>query len=236
MDRQRYTLYLDETGDRGLVKFDRRYPVLGLCGVIVEDDAYRGEVVPALDAFKVSWFGTAQLTLHYSTIMKRVGPYVIFRDGARLHAFEQDFAALVSRLPLSVLAAVINKSEYTLEAARVPSKDPTWPSDLYYVAVDFVVERFVEFLEHRKGTAGGFVAEARAHGGRLDQELVAHYARRRLVPTQFYSAERFAVLPPAIEIRTKDDRVAGLELADLLAPQIASRVLGHDEARLLIVS
>lgn len=39
--RRSHTLYLDETGDRGLVNFNPRYPVLGLCGVIVEDEVYR---------------------------------------------------------------------------------------------------------------------------------------------------------------------------------------------------
>src|SRR5580765_4071021 len=100
--KRSYTLYLDETGDRGLVNFNPQYPVLGLCGCIVDDEAYHSDVVPALDAFKSRWFGTAALTLHYSTIMKKVGPYVIFRDGARLYSFEQDLAALVAQLPLTV--------------------------------------------------------------------------------------------------------------------------------------
>jgi hypothetical protein len=36
---QRYTLYIDETGDRGIVTFQPTYPVLGLCGCIIEDTA-----------------------------------------------------------------------------------------------------------------------------------------------------------------------------------------------------
>ncbi len=69
----RYTLYVDETGDRGIARFQPTFPVLGLCGCIVEDEAYHGVVVPALNAFKESWFGDASITLHYSSIMKRSG-------------------------------------------------------------------------------------------------------------------------------------------------------------------
>ena len=232
MESASYSLYLDETGDRGLLNFNPQYPVLGLCGVVIDDKAYRSDIVPALDALKIATFGTAQLTLHYSAIMKKSGPYALFRDAARLHAFERDLANLVSRLPIAVVAAVINKQEYVNLAVPRPPKDPTWPRDLYLLAADFVVERFVELLEQRQGIGGRFVAEAR--GRREDDQLRAHYLSTLQKPTQFYSPERFSILPGEIEFKTKDDRVAGLEIADLFAPQIATRTLRADDARLLI--
>src|SRR5688572_9311429 len=133
-----------------------------------------------------------------------------------MHAFEQDFAALVASLPITVLASVINKQEYaanTVAAAR-PPKDPTWPLDLYHIAFDFILERFVELLEQRRGAGTIVIAEAR--GKKEDRQLSEHYHRRRVTPTQFYSAERFALLPERLEFRQKSDQVAGLELADLL--------------------
>ncbi|MCC6179163.1 MAG: hypothetical protein IT305_27965 [Chloroflexi bacterium] len=151
-----------------------------------------------------------------------------------MYAFERDFATLVSRLPITVLAAVINKQEYandTAAAAR-PPKDPTWPLDLYHIAFDFILERFVAFLEQQSGAGTIVIAEAR--GKKEDRQLSEHYHYRRVTPTQFYSAERFALLPDRLEFRGKDDQVAGLELADMLAPQIASCTLGHDETRLLV--
>jgi len=213
--------------------------VLGLCAVIVDELEYRDEVAPAVEALKRTWFGTADLTLHYSAVMKKSGPYAIFKDKGRLFAFEQDIADLIARLPLTVLATIINKSEYTLEAAARPALDPTWPTDLYHVAVDSVLERFVEFLEQRGGTGSALVAEARsprkAGEGREDRLLRAHYEGRLDVPTRFFTRERFAaVLPPTVDFRTKSDRVAGLELADLLAPQIATRTLRQIDDRLLI--
>ena len=234
MNQCSYTLYLDETGDRGLVNFNPQYPVLGLCACIVDDRVYEPEVVAPLDAFKIRWFGTARLTLRYSAIMKRTGPYLVLAKPDRMYAFEREFAALVASLPITVLASVINKQEYAADtvAAVRPPKDPTWPRDLYHVAFDFILERFVEFLEQRRGVGTIVIAEAR--GKREDRQLSEHYYNRRTTPTQFYSTERFALLPGRLEFRGKSDQVAGLELADLLGPQIASCTLGYDAGRLLV--
>ncbi|MCC6176240.1 MAG: hypothetical protein IT305_13115 [Chloroflexi bacterium] len=84
MDQRFYTLYLDETGDRGLVKFNPQYPCLGLSACIIDDQLYQNAVVAALDAFKVHWFGTAALTLRYSTVVKRTGPYNVLASREKM--------------------------------------------------------------------------------------------------------------------------------------------------------
>ncbi|MBI4495140.1 MAG: DUF3800 domain-containing protein [Chloroflexi bacterium] len=226
VSQPRFTLYLDETGEPGLVNIDPVYPVLCLCGCIIEDEAYRSAVIPALDGLKTEWFGTAQLTLHYSEIMKRSGPYVIFRDPARLYTFELGLAALIQRLPLVILAASIHKTEYRQQYGVAEPAGPSLPLDLYLLAVDFVIERLTGFLEQQRGIASAIVVEAR--GKRENRLLAQHYAERLKSGTQFYSSERFNVLPRALSLKSKADRVAGLEVADLLAPPIATRTLRAD--------
>jgi hypothetical protein len=136
----------------------------------------------------------------------------------------------VSQLPIVVVASAISKQECKerFESPRRRPSDPTWPLDLYHLAMDFVLERSVEFLEQQRGDGTGVVAEAR--GKREDRQLREHYERRRMTPTQFYSAERFALLPERLEFRDKNVQVALVELADLMAPRIASRTLGRDES------
>jgi len=228
----RYLLFVDETGDRGIARFDQSYPVLGLCGCIVEESVYRSVVVPALDAFKIAWFGHVGLTLHYSAIAKRSGAYAVLQTPDRMYAFERSLATLFETLPILVIAAVIDKRAYRARLAEIHERDATLPRDLYLMAADFVLERFVEVLEQQRAGAAAVVAESR--GRREDAELRGHYARRREEGTQFYSAERFAMLPVEISFRTKDDRVAGLELADPLAPPIATRTIREDAERSLL--
>ena len=149
-----------------------------------------------------------------------------------MYEFERSLASLVASLPIAIVAAVLDKRAYSANVQEIHERDATLPRDLYFMSLDFVLERFVEVLEQRRAEAGGVVMEAR--GRREDEQLANHYHQRRIDGTQFYSSERFAALPSRPQFRTKHDRVAGLELADLLAPPIATRTIRDEtETRLL---
>ena len=219
-----YTLYLDETGDQGLLSFNPAYPVLALCGVAVDDTDYATDVVPRIDAFKVQQFGNAAVQLHYRAMAQRAGPFKMLADPGRAWAFEQSLAALLDGLPMTVFGAAIDKNAYVAQHGRTRPIDRFLPGNLYLVSLDFVLERFVRFLEERGTAVGQVVAEAR--GRQEDAEVAAENGELLQRGTQFVSAERFRrVLAPGIRFAEKRERIAGLELADLCAAPIATQVL-----------
>jgi Protein of unknown function (DUF3800) len=219
-----YTLYLDESGDRGLVSVNRDYPVLALCGVAIEDSLYSRVVLPRLDTFKVDQFGSASVRLHYRAFTQHAGAFRKLADPAEAWAFENALAGFIDAIDATLFCAVIRKNEYLRRYGPTRPVDAYLPVDLYLMALDFVLERIVKFLEELDLSQGTVIAEAR--GKREDEQVRAEYRELRHRGTQFVSAERFTrVLAPDLEFRTKNQGVAGLEIADVCAAPIATKVL-----------
>jgi len=65
----KYCLYIDESGDHGLVNLDANFPVFLLCGMLVAEDSYvamRDEV----NTIKRSFWGNKTVILHSRDIRK----------------------------------------------------------------------------------------------------------------------------------------------------------------------
>jgi hypothetical protein len=219
-----YTLYLDESGDHGIMKLHLDYPVLARCGIAVAQTYDAQRLGPAVDEFKVEHFGTASIGLHYRALAQKAGPFRFLQDGARAWAFEQAMGRFVAGLDVGVFGAVVNKREYVAQHGRTRPVDAYLPHNLYHMALDFVLERFLKFLEERGATPGRVVAESR--GAKEDAELTAEYEELQVRGTQFVAAERFRrMLVPEMEFADKKAGLAGLELADLCAAPMATQVL-----------
>ncbi len=220
----RWAIYLDESGDHGLLRINQDYPVLALCGVAIEDHTYAQFVLPRLDAFKVEHFGSASVPFHYRAFAQRAGPFKKLAEPGEAWAFENALANLIAELDLTIFCAVIRKNEYVRSYGPTRPVDRYLPVDLYLVALDFLLERVVKCLEDRQSTTGEVIAEAR---GRREDELVgAEYQQLLDRGTQFVSSERFRrVLNPDLQFSRKNEGIGGLELADLCAAPIATRIL-----------
>lgn len=223
-DAGRYTLYLDESGDHGLFNFNPSYPVLALCGVAAENSYYSRTLLPYVDRFKVDQIGSASYRLHYRAMAQKAGPYRFLADSVRAWTFEQALAGLISDLEVAVFCAVIVKDEYLARYGPTRPVDQYLPTNLYLMALDFVLERFVKYLEERGPSQGNVLAEAR--GRREDEEVHAEYSQLLQTGTQFVSGERFRrALGPDLRFADKNEGVAGLELADICAPAVATQIL-----------
>jgi len=217
-------VFLDESGDHGLVSINRDYPVLALCGVVVEDDYYSRAVLPRLDAFKVDQFGSARVQLHYRAFTQKAGPFKKLADPAEAFAFENALASLIGGLDATIFGAVIKKADYLERYGPTRPVDQYLPADLYLMALDFLLERVVKCLEERQTARGTVIAEAR--GRREDEQVRAEYRELLERGTQFVSGERFTrVLEPDLGFSRKKDGVGGAELADVCAAPIATKIL-----------
>ncbi len=228
----KYTLYLDESGDHGLLTVNPQYSVLALCGIAIEDDYYHGTLLPRVDQFKVNEIGSAAVQLHYRALAQRAGPFKFLSAPERAWRFEQALAHLLCDLDITVFCAVIDKKEYLARYGPTRPVDRYLPTNLYLMALDFVLERFVRFLEECAARsvaqgiriAGKVIAEER--GRHEDAQVAAEYAELRRLGTQFVSGERFRrVLQEDLRFARKSERISGLEFADVCAAPIATQVL-----------
>jgi hypothetical protein len=219
-----YTLYLDESGDHGLIPFNPDYPVFVLCGLLVEDATYTRTIVPALDAFKVEHFGTANLQFHYRSFVQSAGAFRKLADREVAWSFEKALAGLIRSLDVTAFCSAIRKAEYLARYGPTRPVDEYLPTDLYLMAFDFLLERVVKCLEERGASQGRLIAEAR--GRREDRLLEAEYAELLAHGTQFVSGERFrSALAGEMHFEQKRAALAGLELADICAAPTGAKVL-----------
>ena len=212
-----YTLYLDESGDWGYPNYDANYPILCLCGCIIDDDYYQGKVVPTVRQIKRREF-RKDVVLHRYKIQHRTGDFAVLRTREKLDAFVTEFSSYVSSQELTFLLSAIDKADYrrTYGTKRV---DPYLPMDIYSIVLTFTLERFVLFLGELK-SRGQVVAESR--GTTEDQAVQYWYSLILRNGTQFIQGWQFRqVLPTAVVFRRKQENIVGLQLADWVARPMA---------------
>lgn len=91
---------------------------------------------------------------------------------------------------LTVFCAVINKPAYMQRYGPTRPVDQFLPTNLYAMALDFVLERFVKFLEAQDSSAGSILAESR--GRAEDAQVGAEYQELLSRGNPFLPGERFS--------------------------------------------
>jgi hypothetical protein len=107
-----YIVFVDESGDHGLVSIDPNYPVFVLAFCIFEKRTYARELVPAMLDFKFKHFGHDQVVLHEHEIRKNKEPFLFLRDAAKRGPFMADLDGLVAGADFTLVASAINKREH----------------------------------------------------------------------------------------------------------------------------
>lgn len=207
-------MYIDESGDhtyRKIVDLGTRY--LGLTALVVLKQRYDADIQPALEALKRKHFKydpDHPVILHASDIQKMKGPFGVLQDQARRELWADDIVAFYQGLPAQVFTVVIDKDAHKTRFAGVTLANP------YTYSLEVLLNRIRGYLNLYGGPAE-VVAESR--GKVEDAQIQAAYVR--LVTTgdeRASGAEYRRVYPlPQLTMRRKDQNVAGLQIADLLA-------------------
>lgn len=206
-----YIVYVDESGDHGLVNVDPLYPVFVLAFCLFEKTTYSTEVCPAAQTLKFKHFGEDTVVLHERDIRKAQRRFSILTDPVRRAQFIDEVCALVQSIPFTVVAVVIRKD---LHRAQYSS-----PENPYQLAMEMGLERVCQELETR-GQAGRLthvVFECR--GRKEDQEVELEF--RRIAARNPHCQST----PIDIIMCDKRGNAAGLQIADLIASPIGMKVM-----------
>jgi hypothetical protein len=212
-----YIVYVDESGDHGLLSIDPQYPVFVLAFCIFHKEEYRTLVSPALQDLKFRHFGHDMVVLHEHEIRKAKGPFRFLVDATLRERFMEDLNGLVASTPLTLIASVIQKERLRKRYASPPNP--------YHVALAFGLERVASFLR-AQGQAQRLthlVFECR--GKKEDQELAEEF--EKVCAGANYRGEK---LPFRMTFADKKTNCCGLQLADLFARPIGRKTLKPDEA------
>ena len=209
-------LFLDESGDHNLSVIDPNYPIFVLGGVIVDKDYAEGPLTELLNEFKREMFGSSNIILHTADITRNRNGFEAMKDPGFRSRFYAQLNELMRNLSYSVIACVIHKEEH-LSRYGVAALDP------YMLSLDILVERFC-FDVGNVSKSGVIVTEGR--DPTLDRELELAWLNLKIQGTRNLQAKVIDERILALNMRSKKDNVAGLQLADLVVSPIGRHILG----------
>ncbi len=217
-----YRLYIDETGDHTLpgaevTEFGKRY--FALAGMMLCATSYR-PFQRGLEQLKHNVFNTdpdVPLILHRQDILRRRGPYAVLDDPAKKQEFDDGLLGLLEGTEFKIIAVVVDKVSHGGKTYR----RLTHP---YHYALNAMLERYCGLLRHI-GAEGDVLGEVR--GAQEDDTLRAEYERIYRRGTNFMPAAvaKETLTSKKLKLKPKTANVAGLQLADLLAYDLAREVV-----------
>lgn len=206
-----YVVYVDESGDHGLVSIDPQYPIFVLVFCIFHKRNYLS-TVQKVQKFKFDNFGHDLIVLHESDIRRDRGDFKILKSKERKEIFINKITNIIEEEEFTVISAVIDKSK--LKQKYTNASNP------YHIALGFCIERLYLFLKE-KGDINKLthiVFEKR--GQNEDDELELEF--RRICDGNNYFNK---TLPFVFVKAHKQSNSSGLQFADLLARPIGLSIL-----------
>lgn len=202
-----YIVYVDESGDHGMVDIDPQYPrfVLAFCIFPVAD--YIATVVPAVERLKFDFFGHDMVVLHEREIRQQTKPFDILFNAAVRDAFMSRLDELVSQSKFGIVATVIRKLEFKAKVGIDVSP--------YNVALEYGLERVFLQLQDRNQVGRRTFVVFEGRGKREDAELELEFRR-------IMDSTKMRGMPQTLEFLcvSKQTNSSGLQLADLVARPI----------------
>lgn len=209
-------MFLDESGDHSLDVIDPQYPVFVLAGVIMDEQYARTVAEQKLATFKQELFGRTDIILHTADITRNQNGFERMKEPEFRQRFYEKLNALMRELQYEVVACVIKKDEHF-------ERYGLWAVDPYMLSLHVLVERFC-FDIGFGGSPGRMVAEKR--NPTLDHQLELAFLNLKVSGTRFLQATQIERRIEGLVTRGKEQNLAGLQIADLVASPIGRYVIG----------
>lgn len=214
----RYFLFLDECGSHVTSHIDDKFPFFCVAGVIVKESEYEAFDV-TWKAWKTKHLGSPTVVSHEPDLRSNSRK---FRrsDPLEKKELKESLDQVLMDLDYHTIAAVVDLREFK-RLHPESEVDEFLPRSCYLIAIDFIMERFVHFLQYAGNDARGLVI-AESRGLKEDAIVHAEYINLHIRGTQFMSESDFRhQLRPYIEFYRKKRNSSGLQIADLAARPLA---------------
>jgi Protein of unknown function (DUF3800) len=209
-------LFLDESGDHNLTAIDPQHPIFVLGGIIADRDYALGEMTQKLNSFKLDLFGTTDITLHTADFSRQRHGFEQMKNRAFCEKFYIELNKLISDLKITIIACAIMKQQH-MDKYGLGAVDP------YHLSLNILAERFCFDIGSKPISKGKIVAEAR--DSTLNRQLDIAWLNAKVSGTNFLQAVDINDRIESLVLKTKADKIAGLEIADAVVTPIARRVL-----------
>ncbi len=223
--RKTNALYVDENGK------SKPEPLTGptffsVGAVAMETDDIERYIIDA-NRLKQKFFGRTDLTFHEPHMRNHEGLYYFKGDGAKQNAFNDALNDLIVSTQFVVFGVGVRKHAYADFMDK--NLDPYLPSDVYSLAIELLMERYVDYLAARDDKMLGRVT-FESQGPKEDVEHQLGYAQLLLNGTQWLSGSDFRNWLEAGLIFTPKSNSNPTELADMFSRDLYEWVRSDCEA------
>lgn len=209
MDKK-YRLYIDESGTHKYSKSEEikeRY--LCLNGIIISAESNQKFISPKWEELRSIFTDDPDFpaVFHLSDVIEKVGVFRKLEDETTRVSFNEKYLKILEDGDFTICSVVLDKKEHL-------SKYGQSAMHPYHYCLDVLLERYVNFLDNNG--YGDVVAEAR--GKKEDSKLKSEFEH-------FYNDGTWYIKPSIIQkrlsskklkLKTKEARISGLELSDML--------------------
>lgn len=209
-------MYLDESGDHNLQVIDRDYPIFVLGGVILESPQAEHEMQQKLDALKRELFGNSQIILHTSDITRNRRGFERLQESEFRKEFYARINQFMAESQFMITACAIRKCPHTHSLNPIKT-------DAYLRSLSVLTGLFANEITASK-SQGIIIAERR--GNQLDNQLITAWEQflTQQGATQFSAPNWTSKIN--LQLRSKRENLAGLQLADLVVGPIGRHLIG----------
>lgn len=219
---KKYYLYIDESGDHGLVHLDTNFPVFLLCGILISEENY-SLVRNEINIIKKEHWKNKNVIFHSRDIRKCDKEFQILFDLDIKKRFYEQINDVIQNSNYRIITSAINKEKYIKTYGKLSN-------DVYELALSFIIERVVFSLDEIKNTEKQLEIIIEKRGKKEDKKLDEHFQRLLSRGTSFVSAQRLREIKTMITFKDKKENINGLQLADLIAYPIARYVIEPNRA------
>jgi hypothetical protein len=175
-----------------------------------------------MEALKAKYFHSHPddpVIFHRKEMLNGRPPFQSLRNPLVRESFDEELLALLNCWDYKVLTVCIDKKNHK-------ESYTTWRYDPYHYCLAILLERYSFFL-NRKNEVGDVIAEAR--GGNEDKRLKASYHRLWAQGTEYLTPDKFQKVLTScqLKVKSKQNNIAGLQLADLLAHPSRNEILSE---------
>ncbi|WP_373941894.1 DUF3800 domain-containing protein [Polaribacter sejongensis] len=139
IEKGKYIVYVDESGDDNLGYIDPKYPIFVINFCCFEISEYLNFVDPALKRFKFDYFGHDQIILHETDIRKSKKPFDFLEKNKDLKDdFLSNLSKIIENIPFTIVSVIIDKTKLKSQYNK--------PSNPYHLGLLFGLERLSKFF------------------------------------------------------------------------------------------
>ena len=212
MESKKYRLYIDESGTHKYSNSnDIKERYLCLLGIVISAEHNQDYISPKWEELRNIFTQDADFPpiFHYVDVISGQNGFSKLSNEDTKNSFNEKYLELLKEGDYIICCVVLDKKTH-IEAYGTSAMHP------YHYCLNVLLERYVKFLSS-KNASGDVLAEAR--GKKEDELLRSEFSRFYDHGTSFLQSDviKKRLTSNKLKLKTKEARICGLELADMLA-------------------